>query len=60
MEQGTVTITMEQGMVTITQEEYKELIRKSLRYDMLREIAQDVVYLTDKEKAIYGIKRGED
>ena len=51
---------MEQGMVTITQEEYKELIRKSLRYDMLREIAQDVGYLTDKEKVIYGIKRGED
>lgn len=41
---------MEQGTVTITQEEYKELIRKSLRYDMLREIAQDGGYLTDKEK----------
>lgn len=51
---------MEQGTVIITQEEYKELIRKSLRYDMLREIAQDGGYFTDKEKAIYGIKRGED
>ena len=51
---------MEQGTVTITQEEYKELIRKSLRYDMLREMAQDCGYLTDKERAIYGIKRGED
>ena len=47
-------------MVTITQEEYKELIRKSLRYDMLREMAQDSGYLNDKERAIYGIKRGED
>ena len=51
---------MDQAMVTITQEEYEELIRKSLRYDMLREIAQDGGYLTDKERAIYGIKRGED
>ena len=48
---------MEQGMVTITQEEYKDLIRKSLRYDMLREMAQDGGYLTDKEKAIYGKER---
>ena len=51
---------METGTVTITQEEYKELIRKSLRYDMLHEIAQDGGYLTDKERVIYGIKRGED
>lgn len=51
---------METGTVTITQEEYKELIRKSLKYDLLREIAQDGGYLTDREKAIYGIKRGED
>ena len=48
---------MEQGTVTITQEEYKELIRKSLRYDMLREIAQDGGYLTDRERMIYGIKK---
>lgn len=48
---------MEQLIVTITQEEYKELIRKSLRYEMLREIAQDGTYLTDREKAIYGIKK---
>ena len=51
---------METGTVTITQEEYKELIRKSLRYDVLREMAQDDGYLTDEERAIYGIKRGED
>ena len=51
---------METGTVTITQEEYKELIRKSLKYDLLRELAQDSGYLTGKEKAIYGIKRGED
>lgn len=51
---------METGTVTITQEEYKELIRKSLKYDLLREMAQDGGYLTDKEKVIYGIKRGED
>lgn len=51
---------METGTVTITQEEYKELIRKSLKYDLLREMAQDGGYLTDKEKAIYGINRGED
>ena len=51
---------MEQGTVTITQEEYKELIRKSLRYDFLYEIAQEGGYLTDRERMIYGIERGED
>lgn len=51
---------MEQGTVTITQEEYKELIRKSLKYDFLYELAQEGGYLTDRERMVYGIKRGED
>ena len=51
---------MEQGTVTITQEEYKELIRRSLKYDFLYELAQEGGYLTDRERMVYGIKRGED
>ena len=51
---------METKTITITIEEYNELLKKSLKYDFLYEIAQEGGYLTDKERAIYGIKRGED
>ena len=51
---------MEQGTVTITQEEYKELIRKSLRYDFLYEMASEGRFLTDRERLIYGIKEEEN
>jgi hypothetical protein len=48
---------METKTITITQEEYNELIRKSLKYDYLYELAQESGYLTDRERMIYGIKK---
>lgn len=50
---------METKTVTITLEEYNELLKKSLKYDFLYEIAQDSGYLTDRERMVYGIKKGE-
>ena len=47
---------METITITITQEEYNELIRKSLKYDFLYEMAKDGRYLTDREKLVFGIK----
>lgn len=51
---------MEQRTITITIEEYNELLKKSLKYDYLYEIAMESGYLSERERLVYGIKRGED
>lgn len=48
------------GTITITQEEYRGLINKSLKYDMLKEMAQKSGYLTEQERFIFGIKKDEE
>ena len=50
---------MEARMVTITLEEYNELLKKSFKYDLLHEMAQESNYLNDKERLIFGIKEEE-
>lgn len=45
--------------ITITKEEYKELIIKAYKYDMLRKIMKKA-YLTDAEKAILEIEDEEE
>lgn len=50
---------MELGTITITQEEYRELVRKSLKYDFLYEMAKKSSYLTDREKLVFGIREEE-
>lgn len=48
------------GTITITQEEYKELTRKSLKYDLLREMAMENKWLTCTERKIYGIEEEKE
>ena len=50
---------MEVGAVVILTEEYKELVKKSLKYEALREMALERTFLTDIEKLIYGINKTE-
>ena len=47
-------------MIEITQAEYRELIRKSLKYDLLREIALESKWLTCEERKIYGIEEEKE
>lgn len=48
------------GAVVITTEEYKELIEKSLKYDLLRKMAIGNKWLTDREKMIYEFDEEEE
>lgn len=48
---------MEQRTITITTEEYNELLRKSLKYDFLYDLAKETDYLTDRERMVFGIKK---
>lgn len=51
---------MEEKTITITVAEYNEMLKKSLKYDFLYEMAQENDdYLTDRERIIFGIKRKE-
>lgn len=47
---------METKTITITIEEYNELLKKSLKYDFLYEMAQEGGYLTEREKIVFGFK----
>ena len=47
---------MKETNVSISLDEYKKLIRKEQRFDMLKGIAEKSGYLTDKERILYGIK----
>lgn len=51
---------METGTVIITTEEYKELTEKSLKYDLLRKMALENRWLTDREKLIYGVEEEKE
>ena len=48
------------GAVVILTEEYKELIEKSLKYDLLHEMAKESAYLTDRERLVFGIKQADE
>ena len=48
---------MEERTITITMEEYKELLKKSLKYDFLYDMAKDSEYLTDRERMVFEIKK---
>ena len=48
---------METRTITITVEEYNELLKKSLKYDFLYEMAKESDYLTDRERIAFGIKK---
>ena len=48
------------GALIIRTEEYKELIEKSLKYDLLYEMALERAYLTDREKLVFGIKEEKE
>lgn len=50
---------MEEKTITITLEEYYEMLKKSLKYDFLYEMAMEGRYLTDREKMVFGIKDKE-
>ena len=47
---------MEERTITIAVTEYNELLKKSLKYDFLYEMAKDGKYLTDREKLVFGIR----
>lgn len=47
---------METRAITITVEEYNEMLKKSLKYDFLYEMALESDYLTEREKVVFGIK----
>lgn len=47
-------------VLTITRQEYDMLQNKAIRYDLLRAVALRNGYLTETEKAIYGIFDRED
>lgn len=48
---------MEAKTIKITLEEYYELIKKSLKYDFLYELAKQSEYLTDRERMVFEIKK---
>lgn len=48
------------GEMLIPTEEYKELIEKALRYDMLKKHLSEKTYLTDMEKTLLGIEEKEN
>lgn len=50
---------MEAKTIKITLEEYYELLKKSLKYDFLYELAKKSSYLTDREKLVFGIREEE-
>lgn len=45
------------GEISLTTAEYKELIEKALRYDLLKKHSLQSAYLTDVEKLLYGIEK---
>ena len=47
------------GVTVIKTEEYKMLIEKSLKYDLLSKMALERTWLTDAEKLIYGVEEEE-
>lgn len=50
---------MEERTITITVAEYNEMLKKSLKYEFLYEMAKESRYLTDREKLVFGIKEEE-
>ena len=50
---------MEEKTITITVTEYYEMLKKSLKYDFLYEMALKSKYLTDREKIAFGIREEE-
>ena len=50
---------MYENMTVLTNTEYAELIIKAHKYDMLRKIAVDSSYVTDKEALIYELAENE-
>ena len=48
---------MEEKTIKITLEEYYELLKKSLKYDFLYELAKQSEYLTDRERMVFEIKK---
>ena len=46
-------------MTVLTNTEYAELIIKAHKYDMLRKIAVDSSYVTDKAASIYELTENE-
>lgn len=48
---------MEAKTIKITLEEYYELLKKSLKYDFLYELAKQSEYLTDRERMVFEIKK---
>lgn len=46
--------------LTFTEEEYKELIEKALKYDLLKKHMSQRGYLTDAEKLLLGIEEKEN
>lgn len=48
------------GAVVIRTEEYRKLVEKSLKYDLLYEMAKESTYLTDRERLVFGIKQAEE
>lgn len=47
------------GTVTIALEEYRELIRKSLKYDLLRAQTLEKSYIPQDERVLFEIKKEE-
>ena len=47
----------ERTITTITVAEYNELLKKSLKYDFLYEMAKQSEYLTDRERMVFEIKK---
>ena len=45
------------GEMLIQTEEYKELIEKALKYDLLKKHLSERGFLTDVEKLLYGIEK---
>ena len=50
---------MYENMTVLTNTEYAELIIKAHKYDMLRKIAVDSSYVTDKAASIYELTENE-
>ena len=50
---------MYENMTVLTNTEYAELIIKAHKYDMLRKIAVDSSYVTDKTASIYELTENE-
>lgn len=48
------------GEMLIPTEEYKELIEKALRYDLLKNHLSQKSYLTEAEKLLLGIEEKEN